>query len=242
VVEDPVEAKQIAIDGKRALDVGDADQAAAQAARDGRRRRAEADPVAGGFDPVAVGEPVAAPDHLQQVAPWVAHPEMRVARGIAPHRADPDPGIGESLVRERHVLGLDPGAQHAEGAQLDLEAGRLRGPAGELPDLAAAAAVEVDRQNGAPAVDGAAGVPGHQAGGSGLVENADVHPKPAAVPGEDERRVGDAEADLLDAGDHVSPRSAAGPLPDAGNTVPNPSPAPGSAKTLTRQASVPSGW
>src|SRR5262249_15437066 len=118
VVEDPVEAKQIAIDGKRALDVGDADQAAAQAARDGRRRRAEADPVAGGFDPVAVGEPVAAPDHLQQVAPWVAHPEMRVARGIAPHRADPDPGIGESLVRERHVLGLDPGAQNAEVAQL----------------------------------------------------------------------------------------------------------------------------
>src|SRR5262249_47199755 len=141
VIEDPVEAEQIAIDGKRALDVGHADQAAAQPARDRRRRRAEAGPATGGLGPVALAEPVAARNHLQEVAPWVAHPEMRGARGIAPHRAHPDVGtVGEPLARQCHVLGLDPGAENADVPELKVESGRLRDSAGELPDLAAGAA------------------------------------------------------------------------------------------------------
>src|SRR5262249_14353635 len=117
-----------------------------------------------------------------------------------------------------------------------VETGRLRRPAGELPDLAAGSAVEVDRQDGPPAVDGAAGVAGHQAGGSGVVEDADVHPKPATIPGEDAGRVGDAEADLLDAGDHPPPGAAAEAVHAAGNTAPPPSSSRASAKAFRVRA------
>jgi len=150
----------------------------------------------------AFGKPVFGAHHLKIVAPQIFQEKVFAAVGAQGDATlHIHPAFAQVVEASLHIFAFYFGDKNTEVAELGLK-GRGHGhAAGVLPDFHAAAALQIQGQNGVAVAWFAAGIGQHQARRGRFFKNRHVHAKVLPIPFEGIVDIGDADADLLDSRD-----------------------------------------